>query len=87
MSRSVRQISNRNLEEEALDYALSKLLSNESKQDVLVYFRVRHAMSLEGIAPLTTKEIKNVLDTFLGTGSNLILNEFYNRLAELRTQK
>ena len=67
----------------ALDYALSKILGDEVKFEVLAYFEVKQQIVMNWKEPISRDEVSNILEAFFGAGGALIAGELSKKLDEL----
>ena len=75
------------LERIALDFALSKILGDEVKFDVLAYFEFKQQIVMNSKEPISREEVNSVLEAFFGAGGALIVGEFNKKLDELQAEK
>ena len=73
----------RSYEREALDYALSKVFSDDIKISVLEYLETRYNIKINGKEPISKEDIEFALHEFLQAGAILIIGEFNFKLSEL----
>jgi hypothetical protein len=83
MARKFRPYSKDDLERTALDYTLTKYLSQEARDGVLTFFEVKHKILMDSEAPLSRREVSSVLEAFFGEGGNLIVSKFNEKLDQL----
>ena len=71
------------LERTALDFALSELLSPESKEIVLVCLAIKHGILMKDSDRVSRQRVDAAMHQLFGSGAGLVMAQFDKRLSEL----